>query len=143
MTGSQATQRWFDRLWNGGIESTIDEMLAPEMVAHGLGPQPVRGPDEFHAFYRTFRSAFPSVRVTIEQLLETDDHVTCRMHVDVIAADGRGPFRFEGTTVTRWRNERLVEGWNYFDFLGLLTQMGAVPETAMGDALQAAAAAPA
>jgi limonene-1,2-epoxide hydrolase len=142
MTASESVQRWFDGLWNAGIESTIDELAAPDMVAHGLSEQPVRGREEFHAFYRAFRSAFPTVNVTIQQLLEDGPNVTCRMQVEVVPADGRGPFRFEGTTVTRWENGRMVEGWNYFDFLGLLTQMGAVQPNAMAMALHAVASPP-
>ena len=135
MTKSELVRRWFDTVWNRGVESGIHEMLAPNVVLHDLGDADLLGPDQFHEFYRGFRAAFPSVQVTLDQVLESGDYVVCRAHVDVTTADGRGPFGFDGTCTARVENGRFVEGWNHFDFLGLLTRMGVVPADAMAKAL--------
>ena len=29
--------RWFDEVWNQGREETVDELLAPKAIVHGLG----------------------------------------------------------------------------------------------------------
>jgi hypothetical protein len=29
-------RRWFEEVWNQGREATIDELLAPDVVGHGL-----------------------------------------------------------------------------------------------------------
>jgi hypothetical protein len=29
--------RWFDEVWNRGREDTVDELFAPDGIAHGLG----------------------------------------------------------------------------------------------------------
>ena len=140
MTNSELVQRWFENLWNRGIESTIDEILAPDAVVHGLGEADIQGRAGFHEFYRVFRAAFPAVTVTVEQVLESGDYATCRAHVEVMSADGRGPFSFDGSCVVRIPDGLVEEGWNYFDFLTLLTEMGAVPRDAMATALAAAPA---
>ena len=36
MTKSELVHKWFDNLWHQGIESTIDDLLASDAVAHGL-----------------------------------------------------------------------------------------------------------
>jgi ketosteroid isomerase-like protein len=140
MTNTELVHAWFDNLWHRGVESTIDEILAPDIVAHGLGAEDLVGPDQFRAFYRAFRSAFPAVRVTLAHVLESGDYAVCQADVKVMAADGRGPFRFHGSVTFRIRDGQFVEGWNNFDFLSLLTGMGAVRPDAMATALATAAA---
>jgi hypothetical protein len=52
------TRRWFEEVWNKAREGAIDELLAADGIAHGLGEagQDLRGPAEFRKFYRQFRS---------------------------------------------------------------------------------------
>jgi limonene-1,2-epoxide hydrolase len=140
MTNAQIMQAWFENLWSRAIESTIDELLAPDAVVHGLGAEAVVGRAQFHEFYRQFRAAFPTVRVTIERVLESGDHATAHARVEVTTQDGRGPLPFIGSCTIRVLDDQIVEGWNYFDFLTLLVHLGAVPADAMPRALAAAAA---
>ena len=42
--------RWFEEVWNNGRAELIDEMIAPNAIAHGLedpNGNEVRGPEEF------------------------------------------------------------------------------------------------
>ena len=139
MTKTQLIHAWFDNLRNQGIESTIDEILSPDIVAHGLGPADLVGRDQFRAFYRAFRSSFPEVSVTLPLVLESGDYVVCQALVEVRSANGQGPFHFHGSCSIRVIDGHFVEGWNNFDFLSLLTSMGAVPTDAMALALASAA----
>jgi len=142
MTNSELVHRWFDRLWGQAIEATIDEMMAPGIIAHGLSPEPMVGRAAFHEFYRNFRNSFPTVEVSVDELVDVGDRVSFRARARVTTADGRGPFELNGSGFLRVANDQFVEGWNYWDFLSLMTQMGAVPADAMTMALTAAAARP-
>ena len=52
--------RWFHEVWNQGRESTIDELAAPGVIAHGLGEgEDTVGPEGFKVFWRNMRSALP------------------------------------------------------------------------------------
>jgi steroid delta-isomerase-like uncharacterized protein len=125
-------QRWFDEVWNQGRAQAIDEMFAPEGVAHGLG-QDLHGPAEFKTFHATFRGAFPDVRVQIDDMIAESDRVAYRFTATGthrgsnlgFAATNR-PVRFLGMGSVRIANGRIVEGWNILDQLGMLTQLGAV-----------------
>jgi hypothetical protein len=46
--------RWFEEVWNQGREEKIDELLAPDGVAYGLGESEanVHGPAGFKVFWR-------------------------------------------------------------------------------------------
>src|SRR5262249_12250700 len=75
---------WFEQLSNQGQESTIDRLLAVDARIHGLPTpdgQPIRGPEAFKQFYRTFRIAFPDIHVDVERTLVDGDMVAAHCHV--------------------------------------------------------------
>ena len=56
-TPESILRAWFDGLWNRGDESTIDRLMHADAVIHGLPTpdgQPIRGPQNFRPFYRSF-----------------------------------------------------------------------------------------
>jgi steroid delta-isomerase-like uncharacterized protein len=124
--------RWFDEVWNRGRRDAIDEMFAPDGVAHGLGEN-VRGPEEFKVFHARFRGAFPELRVEIDDLIAEGDKVAYRFTAsgthrgDTLgfAATNRS-MRFSGMGVARIRDGNIVEGWNVLDQLSMLSQLGVV-----------------
>lgn len=131
MTITELIHRWFDDLWNLGDESAIDEVVSPAVIVRGLGDADLVGREEFRGFYRSIRAAFPNIRVTVDRVLESGDFATCLARVELVSADGRGPFRFEGSSTVRVEEGRFIEGWNYFDLLTLLRQMGAIRSEAV------------
>jgi hypothetical protein len=43
-------RRWFEEVWNQGLEQTIDELVAAGAKIHGLATpdgRPISGPEEF------------------------------------------------------------------------------------------------
>src|SRR4051812_41484376 len=128
-------RRWFNEVWNDGRSETIDELLEEKAVMHGLGQQSVevRGPDNFKNFHNTMRGAFPDVHVTLEETIDAGDKVVARFHV---AATHKGddlgikathkPIEFSGISIAKLENGKIVEGWNSWDQLGMLYQIGAI-----------------
>ena len=131
-------RRWFEELWNQGREDTIDRMLAADAKIHGLPTpdnQPATGPEGFRPLYRTFRTAFPDLHITVDQSLRDGDRasvwVTCtgthRGELMGMPPTNR-PVHFTGTVIIKVANDRFVEGWNSFDFLSMYQQIGALPQ---------------
>jgi steroid delta-isomerase-like uncharacterized protein len=130
-------RRWFDEVWNQGKSETIDELLAADALAHGLGDDGValRGPEGFKALHTAFLSAIPDLHITVDEVVCAGDltaaHITCR---GTHTGDGLGfpatgkPVVFTGMTLTRFRDGKIVEGWNAINFLSMLQQMGKVPD---------------
>ena len=125
-------RRWFEEVWNQGRASAIDEMLAPNAVVHGLGLQGGTVA-EFKQFHAGYRNAFPDVNIRVDGLVAEGDLVTIRWSGSAThLGDGLGfpatgrPAQFTGMSVVRVENGKLVEGWNNFDQLGLLQQLGVV-----------------
>jgi steroid delta-isomerase-like uncharacterized protein len=128
-------RRWFQEVWNEGREEAVDELFTPGGVAVGLGDTdvPVRGPEEFKVFLRNMRGAIPDVRITVEDLLSEGDKVAVRLVLEGthkgpglgVAPTGQ-PVRVAGIVLVRFQDGRIVEGWNSWDQLGLLRQIGAL-----------------
>jgi len=58
MDKSTLLHRWFDEVWNNKDEAAIDRMFAGDGVGHGLGAEPIVGPENFKTFHRAFVSAY-------------------------------------------------------------------------------------
>src|SRR5262245_7288835 len=129
-------RRWFEELWNQGREETIDRLLAPNAIVHGL-PEPdgvpIRGPEGFKPLFRQLKGAFPDMRIVIDHVVREDDRVACHCTVTGthtgpgLGAPSNNPIHFTGITIVRAQDGKLVEGWNAFDFLGCFQQIGLLP----------------
>ena len=125
-------RKWFDEVWNTGRSTLIDEMLTEHAVVHGLGPD-LHGPAEFKRFHSAYRNAFPDVTIRIDDIVAEGDMVATRWTATAthqgdglgFAATGRH-VQFHGMLFARVERGKLAEGWNSFDQLGLLQQLGVV-----------------
>jgi steroid delta-isomerase-like uncharacterized protein len=128
---------WFEELWNQGREETIDRLMGPEAIAHGIvdsAGNEARGPEPFKSFFRGFHGAFPDLRIHIEEALVFGDKTLVRCvvegthsgHTLGFAATGK-PVKFTGMCLARIRDGRIEEAWNNFDFLSFYQQLGVAP----------------
>jgi steroid delta-isomerase-like uncharacterized protein len=125
-------RRWFEQVWNKGRAETIDELLSDRSIVRGLGAD-LRGPSAFKEFHAAYRDAFPDIGVQIEHMISDDDLVAVHWSATAthsggglgVAATGK-PVKFSGMAFIRVEGNKLVEGWNSFDQLGMLQQIGAV-----------------
>jgi len=128
--------RWFDEVWNQGREETIDELFPADGIAYGLGEagSEVRGPAAFKVFWNNMRTAIPDVHIRIEDTIVEGEKAVVRVvlkgtHLGEglgLAPTGR-PVSFSGIVIVKVISGQIVEGWQNWDQLGLLQQVGAVP----------------
>lgn len=129
-------RRWFDEVWNRGLESTVDELLATDAISHGLGEGlDAHSRADFKVFWRNMRSAFPDIHITIEDAIAQADRAATRLLLQgTNLGDGLGmpptgrSISVSAIVMIRVAGGQIVEGWNSWDQLGLLRQLGAVPE---------------
>jgi steroid delta-isomerase-like uncharacterized protein len=130
-------RRWFEEVWNNGRMDAIDEMASPDVIGHGQAQHATDiGLKEFKPFVKSLRSAFPDMKVTIDYLIEQDDKVVARWTSVMthqgeflgIAPTGKQA-TITGTSIQRISGGKIVEGWDNWDQLGLLVQIGALPAT--------------
>jgi steroid delta-isomerase-like uncharacterized protein len=120
-------------VWNQKNAATIDEMMAPNCIIHGLSEEreTMRGPAQFRRFYDPLRSAFPDIHLEVEDVLLDGRQTAARiLATGTHTGDGLGipptgrPVRASGIIIMRWDDTgRIVEGWNEFDAAGMQRQL--------------------
>jgi len=133
-----AVRRLFDELWNKGNLPVADELIAPTYIHHDAStPDVGKGPESEKKRVTLYRNAFPDMRLTIEDLIAEGENVVARWScrgahngdLNGIAATGK-QFAITGVSVMRFAGGKMVEGYINWDALGLMQQIGVVPELA-------------
>jgi steroid delta-isomerase-like uncharacterized protein len=124
-----------DEVWSEGHLDVIDELFADDFVATIVGaPEQIRGPQGCREFVVMYRTAFPDLRITVDEQFAEGETVVTRWtatgtnegELMGIPATGKQATT-AGININRISDGKLVEGWGLFDQLGLLQQLGAVP----------------
>lgn len=134
-------RRWYHEVWRQGQDDTIRQLIAPDAPLRGQnGPEEeIRGPEGFLKFAQRIRKAFPDTDVSVEDIFAVDDKVAVRwVATGTHLGEGLGVapsgarMRISGMTIVRMVNGKIVEGWDNWDRLGMLEQIGALsrPEAA-------------
>jgi len=135
-------RRFVHKVFNEGDLSAIQDLVYPDSLHHDLDDfselSPVGQTSEwFVEMLGLYRTAFPDLSVDIlDQIAEGDRVVTCLQ----IQGTQKGPLLGIGVSgktmdITGIRIDRLAEGkiaesWFHWDGLGMLQQIGALPDLA-------------
>jgi steroid delta-isomerase-like uncharacterized protein len=132
MDNALIVRRWFEEVWNQGREQTIDELMAPEAVAHGLADaaQTHRGTTAFKSFWAQLRGAFSDIHFTIDDVVSEGDMVAARWtattthrgeYLGVAYAEAANP---DGMVFVRIGGGKIQEGWNNWDQHTVTRELG-------------------
>lgn len=128
--------RLYDEL-NKGNHDVIDEIIAPNFVAHGetMGLQP--GQDVRAAMKQGIMWAkmiMPDLKATVLDTVAEGDKVASRLVFSGAhtGTDGRIPatgnkIEYTAMAINRFENGLLVERWFNSDEIGMMRQMGLLP----------------
>lgn len=122
-----------DEVLNQGRMEIVDDYVAENFVFHSIPGLPT-GPVGFAVTMNMYRSAFPDIRVTIDDSIAEGDRVVVRQtfsgthagYLVNIPPTGKR-VTFSGITIFRLVENRFVEEWAILDRLGLQQQLGLVP----------------
>jgi len=131
-------RRLFTELWNNGNLSVADEVFTPNYAHYDPStPDFGHGPDSEKKRTALYRTAFPDLHLTIEDVIAEGETVMTRWScrgthkgdLNGIAPTGKH-ITIAGVTVARCSNGKIVEGYVNWDALGLMQQLGVVPQLA-------------
>jgi steroid delta-isomerase-like uncharacterized protein len=113
----------------------IDEVYTPDLVWHDPG-QDIRGSEEAKQFVTMYKTAFPDLSPTVEDVIAEGDKVVSRWtirgthqgEIEEFGPPTGKQIELEGITIHRIEGGKIVEEWNRYDNLGVLQQLGLVPE---------------
>ena len=129
-------RRLFEEVWNKGNLPVTDELFAANYVHHDSStPDVGPGPESEKKRATLYRTAFPDLRLTIEDIIAEGETVMARWScrgthkgdLSGIAPTGK-QFTISGISIARIANGKMAEGWVNWDALGLMQQLGVVPE---------------
>ena len=134
-TNEEIYRRIIEEIWTEENFDLVDELVADDCVFHdAFASEPIRGPEGMHEYVETLAPVLDG-RVEIEQVIAKDDWIVSRFvarGTHVGAFSGIEPtneaVEVMGIELNRFEDGKLVEGWQVFDALGMLQQIGALPE---------------
>jgi len=129
----------FEELWNKGNLSLADQLFTPNYTNHdSSSPDFGHGPESERKRATLYRTAFPDLRLTIEDLIAEGD--TRHGPLVPVTAPTKGistgwpptgkQFTISGVTIARLLNGKLAESHVNWDALGMMQQLGVVPQLA-------------
>jgi steroid delta-isomerase-like uncharacterized protein len=113
----------------------LEEVYAPDVVWHEPD-QEIRGLEQAKKFVSAYKTAFPDMKITVEDVIAEGDKVVSRVTL-------RGTHQGEteefgpptgrqieggGITISRIEGGKIVEDWDSYDNLTTLQQLGLAPE---------------
>jgi steroid delta-isomerase-like uncharacterized protein len=130
------SRRLFQEFWDGKDLAVADELLAANHVDHTAGSPPglPHGPEGTKQFATLYFTAFPDIRVSIEDQLAEGDRVVTRWRAQGTNSGSlfgmpatNKSATITGITIDRISGGKIVETWTNFDNLGMLQQLGVIP----------------
>ena len=122
-----------EQIWNNKDASGIERFIAPNYRGFD-GEEVISGLEGYKEHFVTLTTGFPDLRITIRDMQE-ENRVVARFSVE---ATHTGDFvgipptgkrvRITGIAIARISNGQLVEEHANTDGLGLMTQLGVIPE---------------
>lgn len=122
-----------EETWNKANEEAVPNYYAPTFVFHQEGGSEVRGPLAMEEWIRATHGGFPDIRYTVDAMYGEDNKVATRYHVSGtqtgsfrgLPATGK-PIDLTGEMIYYVQDGKIIEGWGFWDTLGLLEQLGLV-----------------
>ena len=129
------SRRFYEEVMNQGKLDTLDEIIADDFLEHQEFPGMPTGKEGVRAYVTMFRDAFPDLNVQIQALVAEGDELwvhavmtgTHTGDLPGIPATGK-PVSLAMIDRVRVRGGQAIEHWGVSDDLGMLTQLGVVPE---------------
>jgi predicted ester cyclase len=126
-------QRIFDEVFGQGKLEVADEIIAPDFIDHEMSD--ARGPEALKEAANMLRAAFSGLKFSMEDTITEGDQIAIRFlatgtHTGEFAgapASGK-PISVNGIDIIRFEGGKAVEHWGFMDQVGLMQQIGAMPQ---------------
>ena len=125
----------FVQFINSADENLAQQLISPVAKFHVPGQlEPLQGPKGYLMIIAMMRSGFPDIQWTLEEMIAEDNKVAARF---IMRGTHRGeffgvpatgkPVMVQAINFYRLAGDQIVEEYGQPDMLGLLRQIGAVP----------------
>jgi predicted ester cyclase len=137
--GVAANKALMHRVYEEGFSQNnldvLDELIASDFTDHNPNPGQGPGLEGLKQFISSMHTALPDLQVNVEDMIAEGDKVVARLR---ISGTHQGEFMgiaptgnqvtFTGIDILRIADGKVVEHWGNVDELGMLRQLGVIPE---------------
>jgi steroid delta-isomerase-like uncharacterized protein len=129
-------RREMEELFNHtGNLDVADDIYAPDFVSHEPTSGDTRGVEGTKQF-AAYRQAFPDLECTIEDQVAEGDKVVTRWRgrgthqgeTEELGPPSGNRLEITGISIERFSEGKIAESWDTYDALGMMQQLGMVPE---------------
>lgn len=140
----QIVRRFIDEVFVQGRQSSVDELVADDLVAHTWPSVTGSGKQDLKLAMERVSKGLADASFQIDDMIGEDDRVAVRLtasarHVgDFMGLAGSGrSYTIGELHVFRLRDGKVVEHWRQFDQFGMMRQLGFEEDPGMSPLLQA------
>ena len=129
-------RRLYEEAISQNKPEVFDEIMSPDIIDHAPFPEQAPGLEGFKGVFALVLSAFPDYQSIVEDQIAEGDKVVTRFRTHGThqgESEDLGPptgHRMEvtGITIEQFSEGKIVEDWTNWDALGLMQQLGLVPQ---------------
>jgi len=132
-----ATTKKMGEAINKGHLDVLKEVFASNVTDHDPAPDQGKGPEGFIGFFTQLRTAFPDLKIAVEEMVAADDKVAFAY---TMTGTQDGPFqgipatgkkiKARGMQLAKYNSEgKITERWGSSDEAGILQQLGVTKPT--------------
>ncbi len=133
---AELIKRFYDEAIGSGHLNLIDELASDDLVDHEEGfPGQPQGKEGVKFFVNALRQAFPDIKATVDVTLDQGELAAGRA---IMRGTHQGEFmgvpasnksvEVETIDIIRVEDGKVAEHWGVTDTMGLMQQIGAIPE---------------
>jgi predicted ester cyclase len=132
-----ASRRILEEGFGQGKLAVADEFVAPNATLTGpvALPDPAIGPAASKQVMKVYRTAFPDLKITVDEQIAEGDTVMTRWTASGtntgqllgMPATNKPANGTDGIEIDYFKNGKIVRSWGIYDRLGMMTKLGVVP----------------
>lgn len=135
-TNTVIARRFYEELWNQGNVAVAEELVAVDHVDNNPPiPESATGREGAVELMLTFKQGFPDFHITIDEIITSSDRAVERFtfrgthqgEFMGIAPTGKS-VEISSVSVCRIADGKVAERWGASNGIGMLTQLGLLPE---------------
>ena len=127
-------RRVWEEVMNKGNLAVADELMPANYIFHGPGGIDAKGPEGFKQYVTIYRTAFPDLHCTIEDMVAEEEKVVSRFTLrgthlgDMMGIPPTGKkAEIVGIVMSRLAGGNEIEAWGSYDTLAMYQQLGISP----------------
>ncbi len=124
-------RRWFAEVWNQRKRETIFSLVDPACAGHHEGEE-TTGPEDLAAMHDRLVGLLPDLKTIVEDVVADGDDAVVRWRFTGTHTGTVGPLKPTGRAVKvcgmtwlKFRDGRIVEGWDHWNQAAFLQQIQA------------------